>query len=340
MEAMKRLSVLAATTAIALAACSGGVSTAPSEAAASASATNAPSMAPSAAGGGAAAGKKVAALFPGLVDDQSWNQAGFEGLKKAEADGATIAYTEKVTQDQQVETFRNYAQNGDNIVIGHGGEYMDAALQVATEFPNVQFVVTNGDKSAANVTSLALSYGDMGYLSGVVACSMTKSNKVGVVIGEQIPIANDAVKGWKDGCKRVNPNAEIKISVTGDWADVDKAREAALALIADGADVLGHLLDAADAGVFAAADDKGVYAIGLYGDESKLGPKSHIGAATADAGLVVYDAITQPLDGKVHLEGVKEGVVSFGAFSDKVPQSVRDAVAAAEADLKSGATTF
>lgn len=291
--------------------------------------------------GGGGSGKKVAALFPGLVDDQSWNQAGFEGLKRAETDaGAEIAYTEKVTQDQQVEIFRNYAQQDFNVIIGHGGEYMDAALQVGEEFPDVQFVVTNGNKSAANVTSLALSYGDMGYLSGVLACAMTKSNKVGVVIGETIPIANDAVVGWQNGCKRVNTSAEIKTSVTGDWADVDKAREAALALIADGADVMGHLLDAADAGVFAAAEDEGVWAIGLYGDQSKLGPTSHIGAAFADASLVVFNAATGELDGQVHVEGVKEGVVSFDAFSDAVPQEAKDAVKAAEAALKSGEVTF
>jgi len=315
----------------------------PSGASASAAApsASASAAAPSAGASTATGAVKAAALFPGLVDDGSWNQAGFEGLKKAETEsGATIAYTEKVTQDQQVETFRNYAQQGNNVVIGHGGEYMDAALQVGEEFPDTQFVVTNGNKSAANVTSLALSYGDMGYLSGVLACKMTKTNKVGVVIGETIPIANDAVKGWEDGCKRVNPNAEIKTSVTGDWADVDKAREAALALIADGADVTGHLLDAADAGVFAAADDKGVMAIGLYGDESALGPKSHIGAATADASLVVFNAITQPLDGKIHVEGVKEGVIGFGAFADRVPQDARDAVQQAIDDLKSGAVTF
>lgn len=347
----QRLAAIALSAATLFAACSStpAASTKPTttasaaapSAAASVAATTAPSVAASAAPSTATGGVKAAALFPGLVDDGSWNQAGFEGLKRTEKEaGATISYTEKVTQDQQVETFRNYAQQGINVVIGHGGEYIDAALQVAQEFPNVQFVVTNGNKSAPNVTSLALSYGDMGYLSGVLACKMTKSNKVGVVIGETIPIANDSIKGWQDGCKSVNPAAQIKTSVTGDWADVDKAREAALALVADGADVMGHLLDAADAGVFAAADDKGVMAIGLYGDESKLGPKSHIGAATADASLVIYNAITQPLDGKVHSEGVKEGVVGFGAYSDKVPQDVRDAVQKAIDDLKSGKTTF
>ena len=334
MSHLKRLQVLGGVMAAAMlvAACS---STAAPSAGASAPGTNA--AGPSAAG----AGKKVAMLFPGLVDDQSWNQAGFAGLKRAETEtGAQISYTEKVTQDQQVEVFRKYAQLGNQVIIGHGGEYMDAALQVAAEFPAVQFVVTNGNKSAANVTSLALNYGDMGYLSGVLACSMTKSNKIGVVIGETIPIANDSVKGWENGCKRVNPNAKVKVSVTGDWADVDKSREAALALIADGADVVGHLLDAADAGVFAAAEDKGVQAIGLYGDQKKLGPKSHIGAAIADASLVVFRAATGALDGGVHLEGVKEGVVTFGAFADSVPKAVLDAVKTAQDDLLSGKVTF
>ncbi len=332
MLSTRRFAALAATLLVTLAAT--GCSSSPA-----ATGTPAAPGTPAASGGGGG-GVKVAALFPGLVDDQSWNQAGFEGLKKAETGGATIAYTEKVTQDQQVEVFRNYAQQGMNIVIGHGGEYMDAALQVGSEFPSVQFVVTNGNKSAANVTSLSLGYGDMGYLSGVLACSMTKSNKIGLVVGETIPIANDSIKGWKDGCARVNPNAVVTVSITGDWADTDKAREAALALVADGADVLGHLLDAADAGVFAAAEDKGVYAIGLYADESSFGPTSHIGAALADASLVVFKAASEPLDGKVHSEGVAEGVVSFGAFSDKVPQAVRDAVKAAEDDLKSGKTQF
>lgn len=284
--------------------------------------------------------KKVAVLFPGLVDDQSWNQAGFEGLKAAEAEGVEIAYTEKVTQDQQVEVFRNYAQQGFDVIIGHGGEYMDAAIQLGTEFPKVEFVVTNGRKSAANVTSLALGYGDMGYLSGVLACAMTKSGKIGLIIGETIPIANDAIRGWKAGCARSNPSATVTETVTGDWADVDKAREATLALIGDGADVVGHLLDAADAGVFAAADDKGVYSIGLYGDQSKFGPKSHIGAALADASLVIKMAATGELNHEANMEGAASGVVNFGAFSSAVPKEVQDAVAKAVEDLKSGAATY
>jgi basic membrane protein A len=291
-------------------------------------------------GGDSGDGKRVAVLFPGLVDDQSWNQAGYEGLQQAESDGVEIAYTENATQDQQVELFRNYAQQGFGVVIGHGGEYMDAALQVAEEFPDVEFVVTNGNQSAENVTSLALSYGDMGYLAGVLAASMTDSNHIGVVVGETIPIAQDAVRAYEAGAKRVNPDIRVSQSVTGDWADVALAREAALAQIADGVDVLWHVLDAADAGVMSAAEDEGLYVIGLYADQSNLAPTAHIGASISDASAVIYAAATGELDGQAHTEGVAEGVVSFGAYSDVVPEEAQQAVSEAEEDLRTGAATY
>src|SRR5215208_6699395 len=230
-----------------------------------------------------AAGKRVAVLFPGLVDDQSWNQAGFEGLTRLEDEGAEIAYTERVNQSQQVEVFRNYAQQGYDIIVGHGGEYMDAALQVAAEYPDLQFAVTNGNKGADNVTSFTLSYRDMGLLAGALAGLMTESNKLAYVAGQEIPVA----------------------------------------------------LDAADAGVLSAAEDEGVMAIGLYGDQSELAPNAHIGAIIADASELVYAAGSQALDGQVHDEGIAAGVVSIGHYSDAVPQEVQDQIAAIEEDLKS-----
>jgi basic membrane protein A len=280
------------------------------------------------------AGKRVAVLFPGLVDDQSWNQAGFEGLQRLEAEGAEIAYTERVNQSQQVEVFRNYAQQGFDIIVGHGGEYMDAALQVAAEYPDLQFVVTNGNQGAENVTSFTLSYRDMGVLAGALAGLMTQTNKVAVVAGQEIPVALGAVEGFQEGVARVNPEAEVNVTYTGSWEDVDKAREAALALISDGADVLWHVLDAADAGVLSAADDEGLMAIGLYGDQSALAPNAHIGAIIADASELVYAAGSMPLDGQVYDEGIAAGVVSIGSYSDAVPQEVQDQVAAILAELQ------
>jgi basic membrane lipoprotein Med (substrate-binding protein (PBP1-ABC) superfamily) len=164
---------------------------------------------------------------------------------------------------------------------------------------------------------------------------MTESNKLAVVAGQEIPVALGAVEGFQEGVARVNPDAEVNVTYTGSWEDVDKAREAALALISDGADVLWHVLDAADAGVLSAAEDEGLMAIGLYGDQSALAPTAHIGAIIADASELVYAAGSTPLDGQVHDEGIAQGVVSIGHFSDAVPQEVQDQIAAILEELQS-----
>src|SRR4030067_3124008 len=70
---------------------------------------------------------KVAVAFPGVVSDQSWNEWGYEGLKKAEADcNVEIAYSEDVFQGEQRETSRHHAAQGDDIIIGQGGGDADS----------------------------------------------------------------------------------------------------------------------------------------------------------------------------------------------------------------------
>lgn len=250
-----------------------------------------PTTAPAAATNppAAAAKHKVAVLFPGVVTDQSWNQWGFEGLKKAKADcGSDIAYSENVFQDAQIETFRNYASQGYDIIIGHGGEYADSAAAVAKEYPKIKFAITNGVTAGGNVSALKISYRQMGYLAGVLAGYMTKTNYIGMVVGEQIAISNEGFEGYTAGAQSVNPKIKTKLVSTGDWADVGKAHEAGLALISEGIDVLFHVLDTADAGLLAAAQDKGVYAIGLYRDSSNLAPKAVIGSALGSPTTQVY----------------------------------------------------
>ena len=233
---------------------------------------------------------KVAVAFPGVVSDQSWNQFGYEGLKRAEAEcGVEIAYSEDVFQDEQVETFRNYAAEGYDVIIGHGGEYGDAIAQVASEYPDLWFGDTNGLPEGDNVSIMIIGYNQMSYLAGVLACEMTETNHVAVVGAMELPVMAAAYDAFVAGTEHCGKAIEVDEVYTGDWADVTLAREAALALIADGADVIYHHLDAADAGAIAAAEDSGVYAIGLYRDSRDLGPGAVIGSAIGFPGDMIYN---------------------------------------------------
>ena len=278
--------------------------------------------------------RRVAVLFPGLVDDGSYNQIGYEGLQRAEDEGLQIAFNEEVTQDEQLEAFRSFAQQGFDVVIGYGGEYMDSALRVAADFPDTEFVVINGDQTAENVTSVGPSFEQQGFLAGVLAGSMTRSDQVGYIVALEIPIQSLAEQGFQEGLQRVNPDAEMRKSVTGDFVDAERAREATLALIDEGVDVFWHFLDAADAGMFSAIEDRGAMAIGLNADQSELAPSVTIGSTIGDHGEVLYRAATDEsvLDHEVTYLGAPDGIVDI-VLSDDVPPSVVEEVEAARGEL-------
>lgn len=286
------------------------------------------------------AGKtKVAFFGPGIVSDQSWNQFGFEGLKKAEADcGVEIAYSENVSQDAQLETLRNYAVEKYNIIIAHGGEYEDNVLKVAEEFPEIEFGVTSGSKPAKNVTPIKISYAQMGYLAGTLACEMTKSNHIAFVGAEEIAITEDALREYKRAAQECGKGeVQVDVVMTGSWADVNKAYEAARGLIASGADVLWHVLDTADAGLIAAAQDANVFAIGLYRDSSDLGPKAVIGSALGSPGTCVYLLACGKIlthEPQVLDVNIEDGVGIH--LTDLTPPEVQEKVLAVLEKMKSG----
>ncbi len=233
---------------------------------------------------------KVAVLFPGVVTDQSWNQFGYEGLVRAEKDcGVEIGYSEDVSQDEQIEVLRNYAAEGYGIIIGHGGEYADSIGTVAQEYPDLQFGVADGPPMADNVSATTLSFRQMGYLAGILACEMTETDHVAYVVGELLECSDQGLEGFELGVETCGKDIEVTYIATGDWADVVKAREAALALIDDGVDVLWHMLDTADAGLISAAEDRGVKAIGLYRDSSSLGPNAVLGSTLGSPGMMILE---------------------------------------------------
>ncbi len=233
---------------------------------------------------------KVAVLFPGVVTDQSWNQFGYEGLVRAEEEcGVEIGFSEDVSQDEQIEVLRNYAAEGYGIIIGHGGEYADSIGMVAEEYPDLQFGVADGPPMADNVSATTLSFRQMGYLAGILACEMTEADHVAYVVGELLECSDQGLEGFEAGVETCGREIEVTYIATGDWADVAKGREAALALIDAGVDVLWHMLDTADAGLISAAEDRGVWAIGLYRDSSSLGPNAVLGSTLGSPGMMIYE---------------------------------------------------
>jgi basic membrane protein A len=278
--------------------------------------------------------RRVAVLFPGVVYDNSWNQAGFEGVERAaEECGIEFAYTESVGQEEQEEVFRNYALEGYDFIMGHGGEFYDAASVVAGDFPDIDFGVVNSSTAGGNVSSVVSEYFDTWYMAGVAACNMTETNKVAMVLALELPHLEPAQEGFRLGAATCGTDTEVEVVVTGSFVDVNLANEAAQAMIEGGADVLIHHMDTADVGMFSAAEDAGVMCIGAYRDQSDV---SDCVIASVSGGPETFDlACGMHTDGEVHPLTLADGAIDL-LLTDKVPDDVKAKVEEARQALLSG----
>ncbi|MDR1862392.1 MAG: BMP family protein [Treponema sp.] len=305
-----------------------------------------------AAGGGSqskggASSYKVGLLMSGPMNDGGWNASAYEGLTeiKNKYPDVQISYQEGIPASDYEEIFRTYASQGYNLVFGHGYEFGDAALKVAKDFPNVKFCVTSTDVSAApNVSSMLNNYHEMGYLLGVIAATMTKTNVVGAIGGMEIPSITEALIAYEVAVKSENPQIKVMSVLTGTFEDVAKAKETALTMIEQGADIIFHDADQSGFGVFEACKEKGVMALGSIADQASIEPNTILTSGICSVGkgmLGIFELVLQgKLEPKNYAMGAAQGAVyvaPFRNFDSQVPQALKDRIAKIEADMKSGA---
>jgi len=219
---------------------------------------------------------KVALLLPGSANDQSWNQLGYDGLQAIKKElGAEVAFSENVKTTDAVDALRDYASKGFNIIFVHGGEFEEAALKVAPEFPDLRIVVITGvTGNDTNVVAVDNAPWQYGYAYGYMAGKMTKTGRVGYVTAlEGLPTIINLVGAWKVGLKAANPTAVGCVVYLSDPDDVAGAREAALAQIEAGADVVQHELGRGTQGVIDVAHEKGVWTVGRQDSDIERAPK-------------------------------------------------------------------
>ena len=283
---------------------------------------------------------KVAMVLPGLKTDEAFNQYTYEGMIRAQEEmGIETAFREEVKQDEQVEVIRQFAQEGYDIIIGQGGQFGEALMTVAKEFPDTQFIfsVATDTGDLPNLTAATVSYSHAGYIGGIMAAYTTRTNKIAMILGEWYDPHRQMEASFKAAIASVNPDIEVTSVTTGSWSDVNKAREASLALVADGYDVLFPCLDAAFVGVLAAAQDsENVSIVGAVVDMAKVAPDVTVGSVVFNWEELGYkEAAGLLLDGKSHILGMADnGIVPV--INDNLSAEGKAATEEAIEGLKDG----
>ena len=279
-------------------------------------------------------GLKVALLLSGAANDQGWNQTAYELTQKAcEKYGYELAYTENLEVADISAAFADYASAGYDVVIGHGYEFGDPALEVAETYPDTKFICTEADASADNVASYVMACEQTAYVEGIIAASTSESGKLGA-IG---PIPGDSlvkiINGYEDGAKSVNPDIEVQTAWTNSFVDTQLAQEAAKAMIDNGVDVIKHCANACGNGAMTAAVEAGIWCQGDSYDQSSLAPDNILDSAIYNLDVVIDTALGSVADGSfegdVYNLGMADGAVEVllsDNLSDDVKATAQDAI--------------
>ena len=214
---------------------------------------------------------KIAAIFQTAIEEP-WDGVIHQACLKAQKEMGNIEYefTEKIAAADFEKVMREYAERGFDLIVGDAflaGE--DPARRVAKDYPEIAFAFgSEFGPVAPNFSVFDNWIHEPAYLCGIIAGRITKSNVLGVVAAIPIGEVNRLVNAFKAGALKVNPKVKVKISYIGGWFDPPKAKEAAIAQIEAGAD----LIYAERFGVFEAAKEKGVLAFGNMSDQNALAP--------------------------------------------------------------------
>jgi len=217
---------------------------------------------------------RVAMVLPGAINDQGFNQAGYAGLKLIEEElGADTAYSEHTPIAEFEQVYRGFADQGYDVIIGHGFEFGDVALEVAPDYPDIKFIVgSHPFVQAENVAGLVGKVWETSYVCGYLAGLMTQSAQIGGIAGFDFPIIISQLEAYRLGAKAANPDVEVTNVYIGTFDDAAKGKEAAYAQISAGIDVIYHIADAAGVGVIQACEERDAYVIGFGLDQYHLAP--------------------------------------------------------------------
>ena len=263
--------------------------------------------------------KKVAIVYStGGKGDKSFNDSAFRGLEKAKAE-LGIEFSEYEPKDPAVEAknqLTEYAQSGEYaLIIGVGFTMKDSLDAVAKEYPDQKFALIDEVSDVeANVSSLMFREQEGAFLTGALAAMMTKTGTIGFIGAVEAPVIHRFATGYIQGARYINPDINIVTSyVNGSnpFNDPVSGKQLTEALISQKADVIMHAAGGTGAGVFQAAKDKGVYAIGVDSNQDGEAPGVVLTSELKNVDVAVFNAIKSVLDGTY-----KGGVTYFGIAED------------------------
>lgn len=311
-------------------------------------------------GSTADAAKKINAVYyvNSTLGDKSFFDSAQAGMEKAAAElGISFKTVEGgVNPSDWASGLEAVVAGGNyNVVVVGTSQMIDVTKELAERYPDIKFIFFDSlIEGVPNIYSMLYSQSEGSFLAGAFAAMVTTSTElekanpekvIGFVGGMDIPIINDFLYGYEQGAQYVDPEVKVVASYVGDFVNAPKAKELAMAQIdSQKADIIFNVASAAGLGTLEGASEKGVYSIGVDGNQNPLYPGSVLTSMLKDVGQSIYRAFDLMIKdelpfGTGEVLGIKEGAIGLAKdelYEQYVPQSIKDKMIEIEQKVASG----
>jgi len=279
------------------------------------------------------ADKSAIAYDIGGRGDQSFNDAAYAGLARAEKDlgvkGTEAEPSDGEADADKVQRLTALARAGNNPVIGVGFAYAPAIKKVAPKFPKITFgIIDDASVTGDNIANIVFNEEQGSYLAGVAAAKVTKTRTVGFIGGVETPLIKKFQAGFEQGIADTDPSVKVVSQYLTQppnfdgFSKPDLGKAAAQGQLDKGADVVYSAAGLAGSGAIEAVSKAGKWNIGVDSDQYKQEglaayKASILTSVTKDVEDSVFNLIKSVQDGKP-----QSGEVRYGLDKDGVGLAV------------------
>ncbi|HHX55211.1 MAG TPA: BMP family ABC transporter substrate-binding protein [Clostridiales bacterium] len=264
----------------------------------------------------------------GGVNDGSFNESSWAGLKKAEEEfDIEVKYLESANDADYTPNIESFMDEDYDLIISVGYMLADATRAAAEANPDQKFaIIDDSSIELPNVTCLMFEQAQASYLVGVVAGMTTESNTVGFVLGMENATMNEFGYGYVAGVLDANPDANVLQINANSFGDPAIGKSSAVTMITEGADVIFHAAGGTGRGVIEACVENDIYAIGVDSDQNSLAPDHVITSAMKRVDVATYDVakdcLEDKLDGGVRVYDLTTGGVDIAPTTNLLTEDV------------------
>ncbi len=262
-------------------------------------------------------------LGSGGLGDRSFNDSAYSGLLEAQKKfNIRFDTVDFINNEANLEAIRFRARNDYDLIIGIGFEHKENIEKAAREFPQISFAAIDFEGAGDNIASIVYREQEGDFLVGVLAAMLTKTKKVGIIGGTDIPAIRRIMAGFSQGVRYQDSSVEILSEFAGTFSDPEVGLEIALSLYDRGVDVIHNAASRTGLGIIEAAKQTGKLTTGTSGDQRYLAPGNMVGnrPKRVDTAviMVIEEIKTGTFKSGIRSLGLKEDGLMLGPFDESI----------------------